>query len=124
MVDKPLSKPSKGKSTGESQGKTSGIDGQQLRELVGRASQERKSLQLLVEYFDKKSGELGEKKHFFDQITSQIPSTLEKLENLNSRIKEIGDIDNRVREFQKVSKELSSNYQDMKKKLDQLHLLI
>ena len=123
MTDEPLNKPVAGQSKGGFQGKMSAPDAQKLRELVSRAGQERKSLQLLVEYFENKSGELGEKKHFFEKITSQIPDTLEKLESLNSRISEIRDIDGRVSEFQKVSKELNSNYVEMKRELDQLHLL-
>ncbi|MBT5631137.1 MAG: hypothetical protein HOJ13_00250, partial [Nitrospina sp.] len=44
-----------------------GFNPKEFKELLNLASHERKNLQLLVEYFEKKSGELDERKRFFDR---------------------------------------------------------
>ncbi len=76
-----------------SQGET---EASQLRQLVKVAGQERKNLQLLVEYLDQKSEEFDEKKLFLERINSQIPDTLQKLEELNRRMAELKAMDSRV----------------------------
>jgi hypothetical protein len=95
----------------------------EFKGLLEVAAHERKNLQLLVEYFERKSEELEDKKHFFEKIESQVPDTLNKLSMFNDRFQEVKTIDVRVRDFQKVSKELESNYNVLKRELDELHLL-
>ena len=57
-----------------------GFDPKEFKELVKLASHERKNLQLLVEYFERKSGELEDKKRVFDSISGQAPDALKKLD--------------------------------------------
>ena len=70
----------------------------QLRQLVKVAGQERKNLQLLIEYLDQKSEEFDDKKLFLEKINRQIPDTLQILEALNGRVEEIKSMDTRVGE--------------------------
>ena len=51
-----------------------------IKELLSVASHERKNLQLLVEYFEKKIPELDERKQFFDRVSMQVPPSIKKLE--------------------------------------------
>jgi len=95
----------------------------EFKELLDIAAHERKNLQMLVEYFEHKTVELEEKKHFFEKIEAQVPYTLNKLDTFNQSFQEIKTIDVRVRDFQRVSKELESNYNTLKRELDELHLL-
>ena len=101
----------------------SGFDSKEFRELISVASHERKNLQLLVEYFEKKSDELEDKKRSFDRVSSQVPDALKKLDSLDIRFQEIKSFDVRVRDFQLVSKEVNSNYNTLKRDLEALHLL-
>ncbi|MEE3347220.1 MAG: hypothetical protein VX186_03565, partial [Nitrospinota bacterium] len=100
-----------------------GFNPKEFKELVKLASHERKNLQLLVEYFEKKSGELEEKKRFFDRVSSQVPDAWQKLDSMDVRFEEIKTFDVRIRDFQRISKELNSNYNTLKRDLDGLHLL-
>ena len=100
-----------------------GFDPKEFKELVKLASHERKNLQLLVEYFERKSGELEEKKRVFDRISGQAPDALKKLDAMDVRFKEIKTFDVRIKDFQRISKELNSNYNTLKRDLDGLHLL-
>jgi hypothetical protein len=100
-----------------------GIDPKEFKELIRLASQERKNLQLLVEYFDNKSDEMDERKQLFDRISNQVPDSLRKLDSFNIKFEEIKTFDLRIRDFELVSKELSSNYNTLKKDIDGLHLL-
>ena len=93
---------------GQSPNTHADVETKEFKELVKLASQERKNLQLLVEYFDQKSEEMDERKKFFDSIGSQVPDTLRKLDSLNERFEEIKTFDVRIRDFQRISKELSS----------------
>ena len=61
------------------------FDSKDFKELIKVASHERKNLQLLVEYFEKKSGELEEKKRSFDRVSGQVPDALRKLDSLEVR---------------------------------------
>ncbi|NIQ02296.1 MAG: hypothetical protein GWM98_19435, partial [Nitrospinaceae bacterium] len=101
----------------------SSFDANQFRELVMLAGQERKNLQLLVEYFNKKSEELDDRKLFLEKISDQIPDTLNRLDNLNTRMDDIKALDARVRDFQRVAKEMDGRYKEIKKEIDSLHLL-
>ena len=100
-----------------------GFDSKEFKELIKVASHERKNLQLLVEYFEKKSDELEDKKRSFDRVSGQVPDALRKLDSLDVRFEEIKNFDVRVRDFQRVSKEVNSNYNTLKRDLDGLHLL-
>ncbi len=95
-----------------------GFDSKEFKELVKVASHERKNLQLLVEYFEKKSDELEDKKRSFDLVSVQVPDALRKLDSLDVRFEEIKNFDVRVRDFQRVSKEVNSNYNTLKRDLD------
>ena len=64
-------------------------DAKAIKELLSVASHERKNLQLLVEYFEKKVPELDERKQFFDRISSQVPDSLQKLDFVSNQIEEI-----------------------------------
>ncbi len=100
-----------------------GFQSNEFKELIKHASHERKNLQLLVEYFEKKSEELEDKKNSFDKLSGQVPDALKKLDSLDVRFEEIKNFDVRVRDFQRVSKEVNSNYNTLKRDLDSLHLL-
>ena len=100
-----------------------GFDPKEFKELIHLASQERKNLQLLVEYFEKKSGEMDERKQIFERMSNQVPDSLIKLDSLNIKFEEIKTFDVRIRDFQLISKELTSNYKTLKRELDGLHLL-
>ncbi|MBT5867634.1 MAG: hypothetical protein HOH38_02215, partial [Nitrospinaceae bacterium] len=100
-----------------------GFDLKEFKELLQLAAHERKNLQLLVEYFEKKSGELDDKKRFFDRVSNQVPDALRKLDTIEVRFEEIKTFDVRIRDFQRISKELNSNYNTLKRELDELHLL-
>ena len=108
MVDESSTENPRASAGGQSSNDPAGIDSKELKELVKLASQERKNLQLLVEYFDKKFGEIDERKKFFDRMSSQVPDTLRELDSLNERFEEIKTFDVRIRDFQRISKELSS----------------
>ncbi len=60
-----------------------------IKELLSVASHERKNLQLLVEYFEKKIPELDERKQFFDRVSTQVPASLQKIEFVSQQIEEI-----------------------------------
>ena len=64
-------------------------DAKAIKELLSVASHERKNLQLLVEYFEKKIPELDERKQFFDRISSQVPDSLKSLILLAIRLKKL-----------------------------------
>ena len=81
-----------------------------IKELLSVASHERKNLQLLVEYFEKKIPELDERKQFFDRVSSQVPASLQKLDFVSQQIEEIKTFDVRVRDFQRVVKDIESNH--------------
>ncbi|MBT4897612.1 MAG: hypothetical protein HON56_00950, partial [Nitrospina sp.] len=114
---KPENRPAASGKSGE------GLNPKEFKELVKLASHERKNLQLLVEYFEKKSGELDEKKRFFDRVSGQVPDALRKLDSMDVRFEEIKTFDVRIRDFQRISKEINSNYNTLKRELDGLHLL-
>ena len=78
---------------------------------------------MLVEYFEKKSGELEDKKRTFDRVSGQVPDALKKLDSLEVRYEEIKTFDVRIRDFQRISKEVNSNFNTLKRELDELHLL-
>ena len=59
-------------------------DAKGIKELLSVASHERKNLQLLVEYFEKKIPELDERKQFFDRVSLQVPDSLQKLDAASS----------------------------------------
>ena len=80
-----------------------GFDSKEFKELIKIASHERKNLQLLVEYFEKKSDELEDKKKSFDRVSGEVPDALRKLDSLDVRFQEIKNFDVRVRDFQLVS---------------------
>ena len=65
------------------------IDVKDIKELLSVASHERKNLQLLVEYFEKKIPELDERKQYFDRVSSQVPDSLQKIDFLSSQIEDI-----------------------------------
>ena len=94
-----------------------------IRELLSVASHERKNLQLLVEYFEKKIPELDERKQFFDRVSMQVPPSLQKIEFVSQQIEEIKTFDVRVRDFQRVAKDIESNHSTLKRDLEELHLL-
>ncbi|SVA67453.1 uncharacterized protein METZ01_LOCUS120307, partial [marine metagenome] len=98
-------------------------DEKAIKELLSVAAHERKNLQLLVEYFEKKIPELDDRKQFFDRISSQLPSSLEKLDLVSNQIEEIKTFDVRVRDFQRVAKDIESNHSTLKRELEELHLL-
>ena len=98
-------------------------DAKAIKELLSVASHERKNLQLLVEYFEKKIPELDERKQFFDRVSSQVPESLRKLDSISDQIEEIKTFDARVRDFQRVAKDLASNHSTLKRDLEELHLL-
>ncbi|MCH7623778.1 MAG: hypothetical protein IIB46_06820, partial [Nitrospinae bacterium] len=52
----------------------------EFKELLNVAAHERKNLQMLVEYFEHKTVELEEKKHFFETIEARFHDTLKKLD--------------------------------------------
>ena len=85
-----------------------------IKELLSVASHERKNLQLLVEYFEKKIPELDERKQFFDRVSSQVPASLQKLDYVSQQIEEIKTFDVRVRDFQRVVKDIESNHSTRK----------
>jgi uncharacterized protein (DUF3084 family) len=95
----------------------------QIKELLSVASHERKNLQLLVEYFEKKIPELDERKQFFDRVSTQVPDSLQKIEFVSQQIEEIKIFDVRVRDFQRVAKDIESNHSTLKRDLEELHLL-
>ena len=64
-------------------------DAKAIKELLSVASHERKNLQLLVEYFEKKIPELDERKQFFDRVSTQVPESLQKIEFVSQQIEEI-----------------------------------
>ena len=81
-----------------------GFNPKEFKELVKLASHERKNLQLLVEYFEKKSAELEDKKRFFDRVSGQIPDAWRKLDSMAVRFVEIKTFVVRIRDFQRISK--------------------
>ena len=99
------------------------FDRGEFKKLLEVATHERRNLQLLAEYFEKKGPEFEQRKFFFEKINEQVPDTLGKLETLNRRIDEIKTFDVRIRDFQRLSKEMESNYSTLKRELDNLHLL-
>ena len=110
--------------TSSKSGKSSpGINVGEFKELLEVATHERRNLQLLVEYFEKKTTELENQKSFFEKMSSQTPNTLKKLDSLNKRFEEVKTFDIRVRDFQQICKELESNYNGQKRGLEELHLL-
>ena len=123
MAEEPGTENPRGSAGGQSPEIPAGFNSKEFMELIKLASHERKNLQLLVEYFEKKSEEMDERKQFFDQMSGQVPDTLRKLDTLNIRFEEIKTFDVRIRDFQLISKELSSNYNTLKRELDELHLL-
>ena len=64
-------------------------ESKEMQEILSVATHERRNLQLLVEYFEKKIPELDERKQFFDRVSSQVPESLQRLDFLNDRIEEI-----------------------------------
>ena len=54
-----------------------GFESNEFKELIKHASHERKNLQLLVEYFEKKSVELEDKKMSFECLFIDIASDAE-----------------------------------------------
>ena len=98
-------------------------ESKEMQEILSVATHERRNLQLLVEYFEKKIPELDERKQFFDRVSSQVPESLQRLDSLNDRIEEIKTFDVRVRDFQRVAKDLESNHGNLKRELEELHLL-
>ena len=98
-------------------------DAKAIKELLSVASHERKNLQLLVEYFENKIPELDERKQFFDRISSQVPDSLQKLDFVSQQIEEIKTFDVRVRDFQRVAKDIESNHSTLMRDLEELHLL-
>ena len=98
-------------------------DAKGIKELLSVASHERKNLQLLVEYFEKKIPELDERKQFFDRVSLQVPDSLQKLDFVSGQIEEIKTFDVRVRDFQRVAKDIESNHSTLKRELEDLHLL-
>ncbi|SVE52946.1 uncharacterized protein METZ01_LOCUS505800, partial [marine metagenome] len=94
-----------------------------IKELLSVASHERRNLQLLVEYFEKKIPELDERKQFFDKVSMQVPDSLQRLDFVSSQIDEIKTFDVRVRDFQQVAKDIESNHSNLKRDLEELHLL-
>ena len=98
-------------------------DAKAIQALLSVASHERKNLQLLVEYFENKIPELDERKQFFDRVSLQVPESLQKLEFVSSQIEEIKTFDVRVRDFQRVAKDIESNHSTLKRELEDLHLL-
>ncbi len=94
-----------------------------FKNLVDNAGKERKNLQLLVEYFDRISSDLHDKKVFFDKASTKIPEALARLDTFDKRFQEVKTMDVRVRDFQRLAKELDSNHGTLKRKLDELHLL-
>ena len=98
-------------------------DLKEFKSLVEVANQERKNLQLLVEYMGKNSDQFEERKLFFEKLNIQIPDTLKKLDSLDRNREEIKNFDVRLRDFQRLSKEMESNYSNVKRQLDALHML-
>ena len=98
-------------------------DTKEIKELLSIASHERKNLQLLVEYFEKKIPELDERKQFFDRISDQLPSSLQKIDFISGQVEELKTFDIRAREFQRVAKDLESNHSNLKREIEGLHLL-
>ncbi|MBT3517591.1 MAG: hypothetical protein HN465_08435, partial [Nitrospina sp.] len=98
-------------------------DAKAIKELLSVASHERKNLQLLVEYFEKKIPELDERKQFFDRISSQVPDSLQKLDFVSHQIEEIKNFDARIRDFQRVAKDIESNHSTLRRDLGELHQL-
>ena len=98
-------------------------DAKAIKELLSVASHERKNLQLLVEYFENKIPELDERKQFFDRISLQVPDSLQKLDFVSQQIEEIKTFDVRVRDFQRVAKDIESNHSTLMRDLEELHLL-
>jgi hypothetical protein len=65
MADKPETK-GPGESTGQNNPSVpENFNVGEFKNLLDVAAHERKNLQMLVEYFEHKTGELDEKKHFF-----------------------------------------------------------
>ena len=123
MADKPKTNRPGNLSGADDPSGPENIDVAEFKKLLDVAALERKNLQMLVEYFEHKTVELEEKKHFFEKIEAQVPYTIKKLDTFNESFQEIKTIDIRVRDFQRVSKELESNYNTLKRELDELHLL-
>ncbi|MBT3513090.1 MAG: hypothetical protein HN470_03710, partial [Nitrosomonadales bacterium] len=97
-------------------------DTKKIKELLSVASHERKNLQLLVEYFEKKIPELDERKQFFDSISDQLPSSLQKIDFISSQVEDLKTFDIRARDYQRVAKNLESNHSNLKRELENLHL--
>ncbi len=116
--DEALGDASKGGSTGGA-----GFDLEEFKNILEEASRERKSLQLLAEYFQNNIANLDGKKQFFEDVLAKAPDVDKKIDSLKSRMDEFAALEERTKDFTKVFSGAESNYNDLKRGLDELHLL-
>jgi len=74
-------------------------EAKEMKEILSVATHERRNLQLLVEYFEKKIPELDERKQFFDRVSSQVPESLQRLDSLPTLCGDMLDWSDRLSSF-------------------------
>jgi len=102
MVDEPSQLHGSDEEHVESSSKGPDLDTRELQETVAKASEERKSLQLLAEFFQNNVSSLEEKKRFFESVFEKIPEIFQKLDSLNRQTEDFKALEVQTQDLQSV----------------------
>ena len=98
-------------------------DSSELKGLIQTATQERKNLQLLLDYFENNIGKLSDTRNYFEKFNQSLPDTFKKLDTLQSRLKEMRDLENSIGKFESTASSLEVKFKDLKQDLKNVNLL-
>ena len=95
----------------------------EFKDVLKAATQERKNLQILLEFLDKKGDEFSEKKVLMGKVEKALPQMDSHLVEFEKKFDEIRKFETKMKEIQTVSKEVSSMYNTTRRDVDSLNML-
>jgi len=99
------------------------IDISEFKSFLKAATQERKNLQILLEFLDKKGDEFSEKKVLLEKVEQIIPKMDGHLVEFERKFDEIQKVETKMKEIKTASKEVTSIYNTTRRDVDNLNLL-